>query len=475
MAKVAFQLASANRSGLHRDEMYYLAGGHHLAWGYVDHPPLVPALYRLGEALFGHTQLALHVLPAFVGGVYVVVGALLARELGGRRFAQGLTATIAALGVLYLTTSHFLSTVSVDLIAWAIASLLVIRIVRTGNVRLWLGVGAVVGVGLLNKHTMAFWVVGAVVGLLATPQRTMLRSRWVLGGAAIAAAFALPNLVWQAQHDWATWTFLQNLRANNAGSDTSQFIPTQLVIVTLGGTVVWVTALWALVRRPAWAAYRWLAVGYALLFVVLFASGGKGYYLGSWYLPLVALGAVVIERTWSRRAGVAMIVAVVVTGLPLVPLSTPVFSDATEVSWGLDDANKDLGGMLGWHHIAQQIGSVVHGLPARERARAVVVTGDYSEAGAVDFWRADEHLPPAYSGHNSYWWWGHPNGTDHPVVAVGMPASVLARYWDDCRRAATLGRDGVPIDPQERGAPIFVCSGQRASWDAIWPHLRDYG
>ena len=88
LAKVTFQLATATRSGLHRDEFYYLAGGHHLAWGYVDHPPLVPALYRLGEALFGHTQLALHVLPALVGGAYVVVGALLAREFGGRQFAQ---------------------------------------------------------------------------------------------------------------------------------------------------------------------------------------------------------------------------------------------------------------------------------------------------------------------------------------------------------------------------------------------------
>ena len=134
----------------------------------------------------------------------------------------------------------------------------------------------------------------------------------------------LPNLVWQAQHDWATWTFLQHLRENNASSDTGQFIPTQLVMVTLGGTVVWVTALWAVVRRPAWAAYRWLAVGYAFLFVVLFELGGKGYYLGWWYLPLVALGGVVIERTWSRRAGVAMLVAVgFVTGLPFVPLSTP--------------------------------------------------------------------------------------------------------------------------------------------------------
>ena len=171
----------------------------------------------------------------------------------------------------------------------------------------------------------------------------------------------------------------------------------------------------------------------------------------------------------------AILVAVVVTGLPIVPLFTPVLSDATVVSWGLDDVNKDLGGMLGWHHIAQQIGSVVHQLPADEHARAVVLTDDYSEAGAVDFWRAEDHLPVAYSGHNSYWWWGHPHGTDHTVVAVGISAKVLARYWDDCRRAATLGSDGVLIDPQERGTPIFVCTGQRASWDTIWPRLRDYG
>jgi hypothetical protein len=470
-----FHLATANVAEPHRDEFYYLAGGHHPAFGYVDHPPIVPLLYRASEAIFGHSQLALHVLPSLLGGVFVIVAALLARELGGRTTSQALCATLGAVGPLFLATSRFLSTVTLDILAWSLASLLVMRIIRAGNARLWLLVGVVVGLGMENKHTMLFWIAGAAVGLLATPERRILRSPYVLGGAAIALALTLPNLIWQIDHDWPTLDFLRALRDDNI-ANRSDYLPLVLAAVTLAGTVAWATGLVAMFRRrSAFASTRWIGVGFVFLVVAIFVLGGKGYYVASWYLPLVAVGAVVIEQRWSRRATIAVFAAVIVIGVAFLPAFTPVFSEPTIVSLGLDDANEDMGGMLGWRHFVDEVAAVYESLPPDERRNAVIVTGSYSHAGAIDFYRNAHGLPKPFSDHNSYWWWGHPEGEDHTVIAVGIAPVILEKYWDDVEVVKTLGENDHPIDPELRGAQISIARGQKLPWSEIWPRLRHYG
>ena len=473
LAKVAFQLLTARLYGAHRDEFYYLASGHHLAWGYVDQPPLVPVLYRLSEVLFGHSVFALHILPSLIGGLYVLLGALLAREFGGGRVAQTLTGLVAALGPLFLTTSHFLSTVTLDVVAWGVGSLLVLRLVRTGDKRLWLAIGAVVGIGLLNKHTVAFWVLGTLIGLLATPERRLLRTWWLAGGAAITAVLIAPNLLWEIQHHWATLVFLRHLRANNGAHDMIQFLPLQLGMVTVVGTVLWVTGLRATARTRWWRRYRWLAVGYGVCLVVLFALGGKAYYLGSWYLPVVAAGAVAVEQQWSRRATQALTAAIVVTGVLTAPLFTPILPEATLVSWHIDTANSDLGAMLGWPHVVATVSGVFHSLPPSERGRATILTSNYSEAGAVNFWGGRLGLPTAISGHNTYWLWGYGPAGDGPVIAVGLSRAFVDQFWARADQVTTLGNDGVVIDPQERGAPVWILRDQRQPWRVIWPQPRN--
>jgi 4-amino-4-deoxy-L-arabinose transferase-like glycosyltransferase len=471
----AFHLATANIAQPHRDEFYYLEGGHHPAFGYVDHPPIVPLLYRAGEAVFSHSQFALHVLPSLLGGVFVIVAALLACELGGRAVSQGLCATLGALGPLFAATSHFLSTVTLDILAWSVASLLVIRIIRTGNERLWVVIGLVIGLGMENKHTMLFWSAGAFVGLMATPQRRILVSKYVLGGAAIAIVITLPNVIWQIDHDWPTLDFLRALRDDNIGN-RGEYLPLVVAAVTVGGVVVWTTGLVAMFRRgSAFASARWIGVGYLFLVVAIFVVGGKGYYVASWYLPLIAVGAVVIEQRWSRSATIAVFAAVIVTGLAFVPFFTPVFSEPTIVGLGLDDANEDLGGMLGWRQFVDEVATVFDSLPPQERNNAVIVTGSYSEAGSIDFWRSAYDLPEPYSDHNSYWWWGHPHGDDRTVVAVGIAPVILRQFWDDVHLVKTLGRDGAPIDPEQRGATIAIARRQMRPWSEIWPRLRHYG
>jgi 4-amino-4-deoxy-L-arabinose transferase-like glycosyltransferase len=332
----------------------------------------------------------------------VFVAALLARELGGHAKAQALCATLAALGPLYLATTHFLSTVTLDILAWSLASLVVIRIIRTGDERLWLLLGVVIGLGMENKHTMLFWIAGAAAGLLATPQRRILRSWYVLGGAAIAVALTLPNVLWQIDHHWPTKEFLDNLRRDNAG-DRGDYVPLVLAAASLPGVVVWVNGLITMSRRGStFAAARWIGVGYLVLVVAIFVLGGKGYYVGSWYLPLVAVGAVAIEQRWSRRAMTALFAAVIVIGLAFLPVFTPVLSEPTIASLGLDDANEDLGAMLGWRHFANEVTDVVDSLSRDERANSVIVTGSYSAAGALEFLRGGGDFPPVYSDHNSF-------------------------------------------------------------------------
>ena len=475
LAKVVFHLSTATVLGFHRDEFYYLAGGRHLSWGYVDHPPLTPFLDRVSETLLGDSQFALHVLPALVGGLLVVLAAVLARELGGGRTAQGITMLVAGLGPLYLTPMHFLGTVTVDLLAWAAATWLVIRIVRTGDVRLWLAVGAVVGLGLLNKHSMLFWLGGAGVGLLLSPERRLLGNRWFVAGAALATLMFLPNLVWQIQHHWPTLEFLGNLRAEHAAEDMSQFIPLQFGIVTIAGTALWVVALRRLLRDPAWRQYRWLAIAYGLLFVVLFASGGKAYYLGSIYLPLVAIGAVVVEQSWTRVARRRLVAAIVATGILLAPVFTPLLPTSALATVPLQKVNGDASAMLGWHDVARQIATAYHRLPADQQRSGVIFTANYSEAGAVDYWKHQLDLPGAISGHNTYWYWGYqPERRGVPVLAVGFDQTYLNRFFGGCQHVGVLHAAHDLMDSVALGEQLTVCQTIKAGWAATWPKLKHF-
>ncbi|MGH9057538.1 MAG: glycosyltransferase family 39 protein [Acidimicrobiales bacterium] len=477
--KTAFQMATSPLYGLHRDEFYYLASGRHLAFGYVDNPPLVPWLYRLADVLFGSSPEALAVIPALIGGAIVILAAALARELGGGRRAQLLTAVAAWLGPLYLTTSHFLSTESAELALLGLAAWIVLRLMRTGQRQWWLPLGATLGLAVLAKDTAALWAVTSLVGLAAIGQRRLLASWWVAAGMAAAAILIVPNVLWEASHGWATVTFLGHLDADNRSSNLTQYLPLQLAIVTLGGTAVWVSGLRAGLGRGHKNLHgqsgRWVAVSWAMAFVVLFATGGKPYYIGAWYLPLVALGAVAVEASWSGPAQRRVALAVVATGLLTAPLFTPVLPESALVAAHFDTTNKDLGGMLGWPHLVATVAAAAKTVPPGERPRLVVLTNDYSEAGAIDYYGRTDGLPNAISGHNTFWWWGWgaAKQTD-PVLAVGIPEATVRRYWGRLTEVATLGSDGVAVDPQERGAPVWLCQNQLLPWASLWPNLRHY-
>jgi hypothetical protein len=468
-------LAFAGRYGYHRDELYFLRAGRELAFGYVDQPPLTPALAAAMDALFPGSLVALRLPSALAAGAVVVLTGLLAREFGGSRSAQLLAAACMAVSSILLIVAHLLSTTTFDLLGWTALSWLLVRALRDGG-PVWLAAGAVAGVALENKLSPAFLAAAVVLGVLAVGPRQALRSPWPWLGGALALAVWAPNLFWQAANGWPQLDLAEAIAGGSSGTSEPWylFLPFQLVLVSPVLVPVWVAGGWRLLRDPQLRTWRAFAVAYGLLTVFFLLTGGKPYYVAGLYPVLLAAGAEPVVA-WARRGsgtgrrtvlGAALGLSLLidgVLGLPVVPVSRLADTPVADISY-------DAGETVGWPRLAAAVERVRGDLPAD--ARVVVLTRNYGEAGAIDRFAPD--LGPAYSGHNSYWTWGPPPEDADTVIAVGVPEEQLARWFGDVE---TVDRydNGVDLDNEEQGVPIAVATDRRVPWSVIWPGLRRLG
>jgi hypothetical protein len=479
----AVLMGLSGRYGFDRDELYFLDCARHLQASYVDQPVLGPLFAWVSLKLFGVSLSGLRVWPALAAWATVVVGGLTAREFGGGRRAQLLAAAGTATMPMLLGSARVANTTAYELLAWAGLALVVARIGRTGDCRWWLAGGVVAGLGVADDHSMSFFAIAVVIGALLSGGRPMIWNRWFAAGAAIAVAFEVPDLWWQAQNGWATIAMTEALHRENGGlADVGPWIAGQLLLVTLSLAWVWVIGLWCLWRsgRPLWRALAW---AYGLLFV-LFAvtTGAKIYYLGAAYVYLLAAGAVAIDGWLQARPGrlrnlllatAALTAAILPVALPVLPLA----------GLGLTfvKASPDSQESIGWPQVAGTVDAVWKSLPPVQRASAVIYTVDYADAGAINELGRGTGLPTAVSSQNSEWWWGsgNPHATTIVAVATG-PANGGAGYWltllrffTSVRLAATLSNlYGVPN--KEWGGQIYICTGPRQPWAQIWPQLRHY-
>lgn len=479
VAVFAVLMAFSGRYGFHRDELYFLDCARHLAPGYVDQPVLSPLLARLSLWAFGVSLTGLRVWSALAAAGTVILAGLLAREFGGKRTAQLLGAVGAATNVALLGADHLFGPTAFDLLFWTALAFFVVRIGRTGNSKLWIPAGIVLGFGLANKHNIGLFALALLVGIVASGGWRYLGNRWFLAGAVIAAAFTVPDLWWQATHQWPTIEMTRVLNQENGGArNIGTWIIGQLFEVTLALAWVWVVGIRYLWRsdRPLWRALVW---AYGLLFV-LFAltTGAKVYYLAAAYIYLVAAGAVSIEG-WLDAGSARLRRLLTLTALTTV-LSLPVvlpILPASDIGWTYG-ANQNLGETVGWPELVQTVGSVWHSLPADQRKHAVVFTADYGEAGAIDELGRSTGLPIAVSGQNNEWFWGPGNPDASTVVAVAPgPVDVtdyggfLEKYFTDVRTVATI-RNTAGIHNQEWEGHVYICTGLKRPWGQTWASLR---
>ena len=299
-AAVAVEMAVSARYGYVRDELYFLSAGQHLAFGYVDQPPLTPLLARITAALTGNTLVGLRILPALALAALVVMTAAMSRRLGAGRTGQLLAALAAATCAEYLGAMHELTTTTPDFVFWAVTLLLVMRLLASQDRRWWVAIGGCVGVASEAKWNIGFLVAALAAGFLLTDARRLLRSRYLLVGGLIAAALAAPDVIWQAMHGWPALDVFRALQTA-AGHNRAGYWPGQILFTGVVLTPVWLAgAVWSL-RSAASKPFRPVAIACVMVITLQFVLGGKAYYPGGAFTFLLAAGCVPLERRLTAR------------------------------------------------------------------------------------------------------------------------------------------------------------------------------
>jgi len=470
-------LAVSARYGYHRDELYFIEAGAHPALGYPDQPLLTPLLAWAMNALAPRSLLVLRAPAALAGIASILSSALIAREVGGTRRAQTIAAASCAASTVVLTTSHFLTTETLDLAFSSVLCLVLVRLLGREDERLWVAAGAVLGVGLLNKALIGVLAVAVIASLLAVGPRQLLGSRRVALGAALALLGALPYLAWQLAHGLPQLEVAHQQAAGGEEGGRAGFLPFQLVIVGLALVPVWMAGLIGLLRAQRWRRYRCFGIAYLALVVVLLAAGGKAYYISGLYPLLLGFGAVCADGWLARGARVRMALlsaAIAVTAAisALIGLSVlPERDLGGSVVLKLDSTE---GEMVGWPRFTDTVASVYRALAPDTRAHTAIFTLNYGEAGAIDLFGSAKGLPQAYSGHNGFSEWGPPPDSDTAAILVGDDTPRLAaRKFRGCTIRAHVD-DGVGVNNQEQGVPVWFCAAERRPWSEMWRSLRHF-
>ena len=457
-AKVALTAPFLGRYAWHGDELYFVAAAHHLDLGYVDFPPVVPLLAAAVQVVAPGSLVALRLLTLLTGAVIVVLAALIARELGGSRRAQAWAALALVLSPVFIGSNALFHTATFDQLAWAGALLVFARLLRTGDRRLWVVLGLVVGAGLETKHTMVALPPAMFAAVLLSNRRSMLLTPWPWLGAGVALVVFLPNLVWQATHDWVSIQYALSHRGHTDGP-FAYWWQQALVFINPLFAVPAVAGLVRLHRDDRFRALVYCMVAVELIF---FAMGGKSYYAAPIYPALYAAGAMWLDGVLTSRvrlaafmtpslaAGLFLALAV----LPVAPTPSGLFADE-----------------VGWPELAQQTAQAYAGLSPEQRAHAMIVAHYYQEAAAIDFYGPAAGLPHAVSPHLSYWYWAPPRMDPSTVVMVNFTLTEAQQLFLECRQVATV-TNSLGIQNNDYGAPILVCSEPRRPLWQAWRSLQ---
>lgn len=487
------------------DEFYFLACAKHLALGYVDQPPLGIWMLAGLEPVLGSSLLALRLLPTLAHAGSIVLCALVAREFRGGRAAQGLAALAALVAPVYLGAASNYSLYIFDVCLWAAVALVLARITNGASPHAWLLLGALLGLGLLDKLSVLWLGAGIGVGLLATRERYRLATRWPWLAAAVALALTSPYVVWLAFHDWAVVEFLRNAAAEKLVRKTPlEFLGEQLLVMHPVMVPLWVAGLYYYFASEAGRRHRLLGWIWITAFGILAASGAaRSSYLAPAYTVLIPAGAVAFERL-ARRPACRWVPATAaalfaVTGLGGAPFATPLLPPASYVAFerwlGLAaprDEKASLGRLplhfaerFGWREVRGAVRDAAASLTPAERERAAVFSDSFQVAATIEFYRDREGLPPVVSGHNNYWLWG-PGAVSGEVLLAVVPkagASSESPYFPN--RIGDLRRWYARVEPVAEvdctwclrdvtGLVVYVCREPRVPIDAWWPEVKRY-
>jgi hypothetical protein len=474
-------LATNNRYGFHRDELQFLSDARHLDWGFVAYPPLTPFLERVGLSIFGLSMVGLRLFSVIAQAAVIVVSGLMARELGGQRLAQVATALAVALSPLPLFEGTEFQYSSFDFLWWVLIAYFIIRLLKTENPRWWIAIGAVVGLGLLTKYSIIFFIAGILGGVVLSRARQYLRSGWLWAGIGLALAMFLPNFIWLVHHNFISYQFLQHIHVRDVGEGRADgFLKDQfLLCVNLFAAPLWLAGLVVLLRDRR---YRMLAWMYLLPLALFFFSKGRFYYVSPAYPMLLAMGAVAGERwvfsmpRWGRvTAEVVFFSGLAVAGAFICALLVPLANSGPLRDFALKN-NGDLREEFGWHELVKTVAGIRDSLPPDQQAGLGVLVGNYGEQGAIEMLGPAFHLPPPISMTNSAWLRSYPAQPPTTLIVIGFSQKGADRAFTGCRLAGhNDNSQGIKNEESQYHPDIFVCGPPRKPWPEFWKDYQAFG
>lgn len=488
--KLLIHLYAGRHYGYFVDELYYLACSRHLDWGYVDQPPLIALIAWAERMLFGETLPAIRFLPAVAGAGEVAIAALIARELGGKRLAQALAALAVLVAPGVLAADNLLTMNAFEPLFWMGCAWLLIRLVKTGNLKLWLWFGVLAGFGLENKYSMLVFGAGVVVGLLLTPERRLLASPWLWIGGGMALLIFLPNLLWNFQHHFPFLELQANIR--RSGRDVPlgplEFFGQETLTMHPLTLPIWLAGLWFFFGTKLGKPFR--ALGWAWVFasVIIVVLSPRVYYLYPAFPLLFAAGGVFWEprlrrqRAWWKFAWPALMVT---TGAVLAPLAIPVLSPQTYIRYTkalrlappaiethkLGPLPQLYADQFGWEEMTEAVARVYNSLPPEVRSQTAIFAQNYGQAGAIDLFGPQYGLPPAISGHQSYFLWGPRDYTGESVIVMQGQEQDLERRFASVQELAHVDH---PYSMPYEHFDISYCRGLKQPLKEIWPQLKNW-
>src|SRR5215216_1991688 len=402
LALFLLHMFTNHQYGFHQDELVALDNANNLDWGFVEYPPLLPFLARIELALFGLSLVAARTFSALAQSMVLVLTGLMARELGGRRLTQIVAALAAAIAPIALIQGALLQYVTFDFLWSVLIAYLVIRLLKSDDPRLWISIGAVIGLGMMTKYTMVMFVAGLVGGVLLTGARRYVRSPWLWGGVGLSLLIFLPNLIWQIQHDFISLEFLSGIHARDVAIGRADgYLVEQFVFCSNPFFVpFWIAGLVWYFRNEAGKRYRMIGWMYVIPFLIYLVTQGRSYYLAPAYPMLTAAGAVVWQGwldklsrqkrhlvqnvTWA-----GIVLGGVISGalaLPIAPINSPVWKITSEVHDTFTE-------QIGWPEMIETVAGIYADLPKGEKSQTGIFAGENDEAAALNLYGPKYGLP----------------------------------------------------------------------------------
>ncbi len=483
LALFLLHMFTNHQYGFHQDEMVVVDNAYNLDWGYIEYPPVTPFLTRISLGIFGLSLVSARMFSALAQSIIMILTGLMARELGGKRSAQVIAALAAAIAPTALVWGALIEYVTFDFLWSVLIAYLVIRLLKSEDPRWWLGIGAVIGLGMMTKYTMAMFVAGIVGGVLLTDARRYLKSPWLWGGVVLSLLIFLPNLIWQIQHNFISLDFLSSIHERDVEiGRAAGYLIEQFAFCTNPFFVpMWISGLSYYLFKEDGRRFRALGWMYVIPFMIYLKMQGRSYYLASAYPMLIAAGALLWERrlaslsadkarsmlktTWGSIAAGAVLSGALT--LPIAPINSPWWNIVAEVHDTFTE-------QIGWPDMIQTVAGIYADLPEEEKTKAGILTGENDEAAALNIYGGEYGLPKAISGSDTFWLRGYGNPPPEILITVGLPKEQADLLFKQCDFAGTTTNSYGVENDLAQPSEILLCRNPRLPWPELWDRLKRF-